>query len=123
MKILILSLLVVAGICGLAFSYTDFEAPAPVEVPAQRCDSYWLEAMVVTAPSPKQDATLSASFRPYDTTSRMFCMDAPVVTVNIPALFTEAAQDQELAVAMEAVFVALRKYGARQGAFKPLEGQ
>lgn len=91
--------------------FTKFEAAEPVIVPAKEeiiYDKYWLETMVVRAPSPSQDAKLSARFRLYNDVTREYAPNSEFINIEIPELFIRASQDMNIAMAMEGVFRVLK---------------
>lgn len=92
--------------------FTQFVSPEPVVIPAKEeiiYDKYWLELLLVRAPSPKSDATLTAKFRLYNDVIREFAPNSESISIEVGEVFAKAYQDLGFAQAMEMVFRALKK--------------
>lgn len=91
--------------------FTKFTPAEPVVVPAKEevvYDQYWLETFIVRAPSASKDASLSARFKLFSSTTREFSPNDETVNITINQLFSTAASKPKLAMAMEMVFQALK---------------
>lgn len=91
--------------------FTQFEAVEPIVIPATEekvYDKYWLELMIIRAPSPAQDASLTAKFRLYNDITREFAPSADSINVEVPKVFEKALSDIGFATAMEYVLRALK---------------
>lgn len=92
--------------------WTQFTTADVVVQPAKAetvYDRYWLQSLVVSAPDPASDATLSAAFRLYSPVTREFAPGTVSVQLRIRELFAEAASDAALAGVLEPVFQVLKQ--------------
>jgi hypothetical protein len=97
----------------MSIELPELIAADPISRPAVTYDRYWLQTLVMQAPSPTQKATATVILAPYSQADGSLL--GQTVTLAVDDLFARAATDAQLAGAMAALVAAVQRLAADQG--------
>lgn len=97
----------------MSLALPELIAAEPTTRPAVTFDRYWLQTLVIRAPSPGLPADATAVLAPYSSADGSLSGES--VTINVQDLFARAANDEQLAMAMWVLLGAVRSVAAADG--------
>lgn len=96
-------------------------AADPLVIPAQSLDKIWVEVIEIFAPSPSEDATAIVRLRRFGTDGGVTHVAPDTYKIEIEDLLQKAADDPDLAAAVQAIMKYVAKAGRERGLIAPPE--
>lgn len=100
----------------LKYKYMPIQPTAPITIPevaAKTADTFWLQQLIINAPSLTDKAEVIAKLVPYNSTSGEMFVDR-TVTLVIDDVLTKAATDVNLALTINSIFLEIDRQAKLQ---------